>query len=136
MKIVRYNELAQWPKPSKGDPASTVHPAAIGCIPFKQGSALGWQIFPPFDATIRWLGGTNFQVNSDDELKERLWIELMREGHGWPTPWWCSKIEGVLQIDPGFSVITPPRIKTLLTGPFNRPSPAYWAHTGLMDTDW
>jgi hypothetical protein len=55
---------------------------------------------------------------------------------GWPSSWWCSKIEGVLQVDPGLIFRTPPGVKVLLTSPFNRPASTHWTQSGVLDSDW
>jgi hypothetical protein len=71
-----------------------------------------------------------------DDLGERLWNQVMGEIHGWPSHWWCSKIEAVMQVDPGLIFATVPNCKVLLTAPINRPSDGFWTQSGLLDSDW
>jgi hypothetical protein len=97
---------------------------------------LGFHVFPPFDATIYWRGDSRFDVAVSDPLGESLWREVNRESHGYPASWWCSKIPGVFQIDPGIAIQTSPGRKVLVTGPLNHFSEVFWVHSGVMDSDW
>ena len=136
LKVIRYQTFACWPEPARETPTVLVDPAARFCPVFRQASGLGWYLFPPFDAEFRWRGSREFEVRTDDALGEKLWPEVMRELHGWPSPWWCSKIPGVLQIDPGLVLVTPPGVKILLTAPLNQPNTGYWTQSGVLDSDW
>jgi hypothetical protein len=65
-----------------------------------------------------------------------MWAKIMEELTGKATDWWCSKIDGVFQIDPGQIFATPMGTKLLVTQPFNMVHQVWWTHTGLLDSDW
>lgn len=134
--VVQYQERAIIPVAGERRAHSNVSKAAKFCSVYLEGSALGFKIFPPFSARIRWRGGYDFDVQTEDSIESYLWAEHMREIVGVPSGWWCSKIAGVMQIDLGLILKTPPGWKLLVTGVANRPHPSYWMHTGLLDSDW
>jgi hypothetical protein len=136
LKIVRFQEFARWPTPAKSTPAEGLHPHATHCLVFRQANALGWYVYPPFDATVTWKGGSSFDVVTEDELGERLWRQVMGELIGRQSSWWCSKLEGIFQLDPGLIYVTEPGRKVLLTPALNRPNPSFWTQAGLLDADW
>ncbi|MBY5422318.1 DUF6065 family protein [Rhizobium leguminosarum] len=109
---------------------------ARACPIFSKATLFGWLAFPPFDAEVTWHGGTSFDVRVGDVLLERLWSQVMAELIGWPSSWWSSKIEGVLQIDIGSVLITPPGVKLLVTGPLNRATEGFSVQSGILDSDW
>lgn len=136
LEAIRYQAVAQWPKKSQRTTSTKLDAAASACPVLLQANALGWLVYPPFDAIVTWRGGSTFDVQTDDELAVRIWQEVMREIHGCPSNWYCSKIPGVLQIDIGILFRTCPGCKLLITHPINRPEMAYWVQTGLLDSDW
>lgn len=134
--VIKYQGGSPWPAAADSEPPPHVPPQARHCLVFRSANALGWQVFPPFDATVTWRGGTDFEVDTGDELGERLWMELMAQLTGWPSPWCCSKLEGILQIDPGMTFRTAAGSKLLLTAPINRPAMGFWTQSGILDSDW
>lgn len=135
LTVVRYQDRAVSPIRATRSVPENVASTAKFCSVFVEANALGWLLFPPFDAEVSWEDGS-FRVDTDDSILEYVWRGRMRELIGYASNWWCSKIPGVLQIDVGLTLRTTATQKLLLTGVRNRPNQAYWTHEGLLDSDW
>jgi Family of unknown function (DUF6065) len=136
LRAVRYQQAARPPVLASPEPRAGSLPEASTCVVFRQANALGYWVYPPFDADVTWRGGKKFDVEVSDTLGERLWSAVMDELVGWPSHWWCSKLDGIFQMDPGLLFVTRPNTKLLLMGPMNRPSRTHWVHSGVLDSDW
>lgn len=136
IRVITYQEMARPPIAATPVVAFPHSQEAKRCPVFLHGGTPGYLVFPPFDASVRWLGGKEFEVQIGDELQCRIWPKVMEELIGCATDWWCSKIDGVFQIDAGHIFATSVGTKLLLTHPFNRPNESCWTHTGLLDSDW
>lgn len=107
------------------------------CPIFQGAVQIGVDVYPPFDCEVTWLGGTNFDVRMDGkEVAEYIWAEEIFEAIGIRTSFWCSKIPGVFQLDPGVIYATEPGIKLLLVQPSNQPYRDCWIQSGVLDSDW
>ncbi|MDW9359449.1 DUF6065 family protein [Sinorhizobium medicae] len=135
IEFVRYQAAVVNPRAMGLDPAQISDPAAVHCGPFVAASTLGYFLFPPFEAEVVHTSESEFRVTTDDPLRERLWSEVARELHGSATPWWCSKIRGVFQIDTGFLISTAPGTKVLVLNPLNRANDLFHTQAGLVETD-
>lgn len=136
LRVIRYQDFARYPDPAAPQPLPGAPPEARRCLVYRQANGLGHLLFPPFDADVVYQGGMSFDVHTEDELGERLWRGVMREIVGVPSGWWCSKIPGILQIDPGLIYVTPPGTKLLLTAPLNRRTEPFLVQSGVLDSDW
>lgn len=133
---VRHQPVAPAVLPAR---ASNLEGAARFCLAYRGACELGWLVYPPFDAEVTWRGGRNFDVVTDPDaaLEENLWKATMKARTGWASSWYCSKITGVLQIDPGLTFVTPRGVKLLLTETMNRPrGGGAMIQSGVLDSDW
>lgn len=134
---IRYSSLASPPTTPDRFLGGQVTGSARICSVFLAANSYGVDLHPPFDMEVTWRGASDFEVKIDDaEIRNYVWRKELEALIGIGSSFWCSKIQGVFQLDVGWIFRTPPGVKTLATGPINEPSPAFHVHTGILDSDW
>jgi len=111
-------------------------PDARRCPPFAPTVTAGLWIYPPFDATVFIDSQGGFEVIVEDAFAALGWMHRMEELVDWASTWWCSKITGVLQIDPGLIISTQPGERLVVTQPINLFDGWHWTQTGIIDSDF
>lgn len=107
------------------------------CSVFMAANSFGIDIYLPFDLVVTWKGGNDFAVEcKNKEVIEYIWTSEYEKLIGIRSNFWCSKIPGVFQLDPGLIYHTPQNTKLLLQGPMNVHDSSTWVHTGILDSDW
>jgi Family of unknown function (DUF6065) len=106
------------------------------CPPFASTVSAGLWLYPPFDATVRVDAKGGFEVIVEEALEALSWTHRMHDLVSWASTWWCSKIPGVLQVDPGLIISTPPGQQLLVTQPMNCFESGYFVQSGLIDSDF
>lgn len=107
------------------------------CSVFMEANSFGIDICLSFDLSVTWIEESEFLVESKDlSVLEYVWTSEYKTLIGVPSNFWCSKIPGVFQLDPGLIYKTDKNTKILLQGAMNSHSESYWVHTGILDSDW
>ena len=107
------------------------------CSVFMTANSYGVDICMPFSLQVTWYGANEFKVETENKsIIEYIWTSHYQQLIGVSSNFWCSKIEGVFQLDPGLIYISPHNTKLLLMAPMNTPQDNIWIHTGILDSDW
>jgi len=134
--FVTYQPGVRAPSRPDSEQIFRVFPEAKRCPLFSATVAAGLWVYPPFDALVQIDKQGNFRVVTDQALDALVWLQRMETLVSWPSTWWCSKIPGVLQIDPGFIMITPPGKRLIVTQPINLFGRHFQTQTGAIDSDF
>lgn len=135
VEFVSYQESTVPPSLPSKESLLRRFPAAARCPAITPTLSAGLWIYPPFDADIEIDGEGGFSVRVHQALESIQWIDQMERLVDWGSTWWCSKIPGVFQIDPGMLFVTEPGEKLVVTQPVNEHQRDFFTQTGLIDSD-
>jgi hypothetical protein len=136
VEFIRYQVMAVTPTTPIKKRLFNRFPEAARCPPLSATVSAGLWIYPPFDAEVELNDDDRFKVRVCQGLEAMNWVERMETLVSWGSTWWCSKIRGVFQIDPGFIFVTNPGEKLFLTQPLNDHDRGYFTQSGLVDSDF
>lgn len=101
---------------------------AYRCLPLAVANQHGWEVFTPTGFTARWNGGVRVEdvtVDMDEPLAMNT--------PGSPLSNFGS---GILTLEMGFLLRTPPGWNIWVSGPVNEPKHGIAPLTGVIETDW